>query len=111
MHSDVGGTFDDDLRLPTIALKWIVDGALDQSLVLKPGAYRRALSVSTDHALGTVHRMSRIWALLTYRRRRVPDTAAVHDSVRSRIAAQPAYGKRIPASATWADPDWLTPRG
>ena len=100
MHSDVGGTFDDDPRLPTIALKWIVDGALDQGLVLKPGAYRRALSVSTDHALGTEHRMSRIWALLTYRRRRVPDTAAVHDSVHSRIAAQSAYGKRVPTSAT-----------
>ncbi|MBT2510547.1 DUF2235 domain-containing protein [Streptomyces sp. ISL-98] len=110
VHSDVGGTFDDDPRLPTIALKWIVDGALDAGLLLKPEAYRKILAVDADHALGKVHRMGLIWALLTYRRRRLPRDAKVHESVRFRLASDPAYRDRIPETAVWADEDWLTAR-
>jgi uncharacterized protein (DUF2235 family) len=110
VHSDVGGTFEDDPRLPTIALKWIVDGALDAGLLLRADAYTHALAVTADDALGTVHRMGWIWSLLTYRHRRPSENAAVHDSVRLRISNDPAYGKRIPATVTWVDANWTTPR-
>lgn len=109
VHSDVGGTFDDDPRLPTVALKWIVDGALDADLLLRRTAYAKHLTLDTDHALGTVHRMGAVWSLLTYRRRRVPSGARVHESVRLRIARRPGYGNRIPPGVTWTDEDWLSP--
>lgn len=110
VHSDVGGAFEDDPRLPTITLKWIVDGALDAGLVLKPNAYPRTLTVVADHALGKVHHMGWIWSLLTYRCRRLPENATVHASVRARVVSDPVYGKRIPTTAVWTDSDWLTAR-
>jgi uncharacterized protein (DUF2235 family) len=109
VHSDVGGTFDDDPRLSTIALRWVSAGAVDAGLILKDGAFRKACPVTVDDALGTVHRMGWIWALLTYRRRRIPSGARVHASVRDRIAAQPNYARTLPDTVTWADPGWSTP--
>lgn len=115
----MGGTFENDepkqpqtedaAKLSTVTLKWIVDGALDSGLLLKDGAYAQHVTLSPAHAQGTVHRMGRVWALLTYRRRRVPDGARVHDTVRLRIESDAAYGKRIPAGVGWADKEWLSP--
>jgi uncharacterized protein (DUF2235 family) len=107
VHSDVGGTFDDDPRTATVALKWIVDGALDAGVLLKEGAYAREVTLVPEDALGRIHRMGRVWALLTYRRRRLPADAQVHASVRAREAR---YRDRIPSTALWADTDWLTPK-
>ncbi|MGW3665160.1 DUF2235 domain-containing protein [Streptomyces sp. NPDC005141] len=107
VHSDVGGTFDDDPRTATVALKWIVDGALDAGVLLKKGAYAREVTLVPDDAMGRIHRMGRIWALLTYRRRKLPADAQVHASVRTRDAR---YRDRIPSTALWADTAWLTPR-
>ncbi|WP_406865077.1 DUF2235 domain-containing protein [Streptomyces sp. HUAS MG47] len=107
VHSDVGGTFEDDPRLPAVSLKWVVDGALESGLLLKPGAYVKHLTLAPDHAYGTVHRMGRVWALLTYRRRRVPATARVHETVRLRTESDPAYGARLPAGVEWTDRTWL----
>ncbi|WP_405905445.1 DUF2235 domain-containing protein [Streptomyces sp. NBC_00828] len=111
VHSDVGGTFDDDPRLATIALKWIVDGALDEQLLLKSGAYARELRLEPEHARGKVHRMGWIWALLTYRRRKLPPGAHVHASVRARLEKDAGYAERIPSNAVWSDDEWLTERG
>jgi len=114
VHSDVGGTFEDDHHLATIALKWVVDGALGpdgEGLLLKPGAYRREVTLDSKYALGKVHRMGWIWALLTYRRRRLPPHARVHASVRARVDEFQDYGSHIPKTATWADEDWLTAQG
>jgi uncharacterized protein (DUF2235 family) len=110
VHSDVGGTFDDDPRLPQISLKWIADGALDAGLLLKPKAYQESCALTADNALGTVHRMGSVWAMLGYQRRRMPANARVHESVRERIARDNTYRSRIPQTAVWEDPDWLTQR-
>lgn len=107
VHSDVGGTFDDDPRLPTITLKWMTEGALAAGVVLRDGAYEHACTVTADTALGTVHKMGKIWALLTYRHRPVPAGAHVHASVEARRAAT-GYGKSLPADAVFVDPAWLT---
>ncbi|WP_330309055.1 MULTISPECIES: DUF2235 domain-containing protein [unclassified Streptomyces] len=111
VHSDVGGTFEDDPRLPTITLKWIVDAALDEHLLLKPGAYAREVTLVPEDALGKVHRMGWIWSLLTYRRRRPPQGSHVHASVRARIEKDPDYANRIPKTVEWSDSDWLKARG
>ncbi|MDQ1485071.1 MAG: hypothetical protein QOJ62_764 [Actinomycetota bacterium] len=109
VHSDVGGTFEDDPRLSHIALKWIVDGALDAGILLKKNAYQRSCTLLPDNAVGTVHRMGLVWALLTYRHRSVPADAHVHQSVRDRIAADGKYQARVPRGVRWDDESWLTP--
>jgi uncharacterized protein (DUF2235 family) len=110
VHSDVGGTFVDDDRLSRIALKWMVDGALEAGLLVEPRAYAKRCTVGAADATAPVHRMGRIWALLTYRRRPVPPGTVIHASVRDRLAADPGYGLPEPVEAyTWADEDWTTP--
>jgi uncharacterized protein (DUF2235 family) len=110
VHSDVGGTFEDDARLSQITLKWIADGAIDAGLLLKPSAYRASCALVPGNSFGTVHRMGVIWVLLTYRRRRVPANAQVHQSVMARIANDAAYSKRLPKTVVWSDQDWLSLR-
>jgi hypothetical protein len=88
----------------------MVDGALDAGLVLKKDAYRESCTLAADNALGKVHRMGRIWAVTTYRHRRVPEAALVHQSVRNRIAAEPGYRSKVPGTAVWDDVTWLTPK-
>ncbi|MEW2399376.1 DUF2235 domain-containing protein [Streptomyces sp. NPDC046862] len=111
VHSDVGGTFEDDPRLATIALKWVVDGALDADLLLKPGAYAHELGLAPEYAFGRKHRPGGVWALLTFRRRHLPLDAHVHASVGARVERDPAYGARIPGTVTWSDKDWLVAHG
>jgi uncharacterized protein (DUF2235 family) len=108
VHSDVGGTFEDDPRLAAITLKWMVEGAVDAGLRVRPEAYAKASELTADHALGVVHRMGRVWAVLTYRRRPIPRGAKVHHSVRHRVAEEPSYRATIPDSVVWADEDWTT---
>lgn len=108
VHSDVGGTFDDDPRLPTITLKWITDGAIEEHLRLKPGAYAREVTLVPDDAFGKAHRMGWVWVLLTYRRRRLPRGAHAHASVRARLKEDAGYAGRIPPDPVWSDTEWLT---
>ncbi|WP_309231348.1 DUF2235 domain-containing protein [Nocardia sp. SYP-A9097] len=110
VHSDVGGTFEDDPRLAGISLKWIADGAFEAGLLLRPEAYRKTCAVETEHANGLVHRMGWIWALLTYRHRKIPAGARVHDSVRTRCETEPKYQKHIPRDVLWEDEQWTKPR-
>lgn len=108
VHSDVGGTFEDDPRLADIALKWMVDGAVAAGLHVRHRAYKARCALTPEHAAGTVHRMGRIWALAGYRRRTVPPSARVHASVRDRLTQDPAYGKRL-RDVEWVDDGWQTP--
>ena len=110
VHSDVGGTFDDDPRLSTVALRWMVDGAVQEGLLVNQARYATlASAVTRESAAGEVHRMGRIWAVLTFRRRPIPPGAHVHASVDARRAAVPGYAPGIPPDVVWADPDWATP--
>ena len=110
VHSDVGGTFEDDPRLATIALAWMVDGARDAGLRLTAGAYEGLCALAPDHALGAVHRMGWVWAMLTYRRRSVPPGAKVHQSVQARLARDRDYAPRLPDDVVWVDQNWSTVR-
>jgi uncharacterized protein (DUF2235 family) len=112
VHSDVGGTFEDDPRLAKIALKWIVDGTVGD-LLLREGAYPRQCTVSEGYAEGTRHTMGKIWALAGYRHRTLPDTARLHESVRLRRKADPSYLPDLTnpdGDDRWSDPDWTKPQ-
>lgn len=111
VHSDVGGTFEDDPRLCKITLKWMLEGAVGAELLVKQGPYHAmSRAVTPDNALGEVHRMGKIWALVGYRNRVVPPHAKVHTSVRERLAADPRYRPRIPDTVTYVDPEWVRER-
>ena len=111
VHSDVGGTFDDDPSLATISLKWMADGALAEGLHLDPKAYARACAVDESLAQdGKVHRMGWYWAFLTYRKRPVPTGANLHASVKVRRDSDSAYHPELDdASMTYIDEEWTKP--
>jgi uncharacterized protein (DUF2235 family) len=103
VHSDVGGTFEDDPRLSTIALAWVTEGAREAGVLLTPGELERQCALTPEHAFGTVHRMGWVWALLTYRRRQVPAGASVHQSVRDRLARDRRFAPGLPGDVVWVD--------
>jgi uncharacterized protein (DUF2235 family) len=111
VHSDVGGTFEDDPRLAKIALKWVVDGTVNE-LHLRSGAYARRCRVEESFAEGARHKMGKIWVLVGTRRRRLPDTAKLHASVRARRKVETSYLPKLPNADSddrWTDPDWTDP--
>jgi uncharacterized protein (DUF2235 family) len=111
VHSDVGGGFVSKTKLSDVTLKWMTDGALDQGLLLRPGAYQESCSVSAAHATADLHKVGRIWALLTYRNRPIaPPNARVHQTVSDRIKAKPPYQiDADPNQVQWDDPHWILP--
>jgi uncharacterized protein (DUF2235 family) len=106
VHSDVGGTFEDDPELADITLKWMVEGAMAAGVLVRPRAYRNRCALTPAHALGRIHRMGLVWALATYRPRTVPHGARVHASVRDRLAKEPGYRRRLPGDLAWEDEHW-----
>jgi uncharacterized protein (DUF2235 family) len=107
VHSDVGGGFRDDRRLADISLKWVIDGALQQGLILNRRALRKWCSVTRDDALGRVHQMGLFWLLTGRRQRILPPNAKLHQSVAERMASMPKYASFGGQPLSFADPDWL----
>ena len=111
VHSDIGGTFEDDPRLAKIALKWIVDGTVND-LHLRTGAYPRQCRVDESFAEGTRHKMGTIWFLVGTRHRTLPDTARLHASVRARRKVETSYLPTLldaDSDDRWTDPNWTDP--
>ncbi|MEO7122157.1 MAG: DUF2235 domain-containing protein [Lacisediminihabitans sp.] len=106
VHTDVGGTFDDDSRLSNVTLKWIIEGAIEEGMLVEPGPYAKACTVTELNASGSVHSNSWIWKIFIDRTRPIPPNAFIHSSVRPRMTAPGPYAARIPSSAQWADPNW-----
>ena len=117
VHSDVGGTFEPapvdpvskraPVALSSIALNWMLDGALASGLHVVPARYNKLQKeIGTDPMLGPVHRMGWVWILLTYRRRTIEPGAHVHSSVRGLWEANHKFARNVPADAVWVDPDW-----
>lgn len=110
VHSDVGGTFDDDKRLSTIALKWIAEAAVAEGLLVRSRKYALETKVADEFASGVLHRNNRVWALLGSRRRPLPAGARVHSSVKARLDAGLGYDSLGATSVTYVDPDWTSRR-
>nr|WP_274635965.1 DUF2235 domain-containing protein [Microbacterium bovistercoris] len=116
VHCDVGGTFHDH-DLATIALKWVFDGVCDQLQLRdrRPAEiYARYCTVERTFAqTAPLHQNSWVWNLLIPLRRHLPDDAVLHESVRERRAAVPAYLPKLAraeAADRWTDPEWWMPR-
>jgi uncharacterized protein (DUF2235 family) len=108
VHSDVGGTFDDDSDLAKIALKWVAGGVADD-LYFREGAYARNCTVEPAFVSGKLHRMSRTWDLVGRRTRMLPPGASVHSTVGLRLADQKTgYHPKLPSVYTLVDEEWLT---
>lgn len=128
VHTDVGGTFADPPapgaaappgtappeglpgrrppapRLSAITLKWILEGAVREGMLVRQRAVAAACTVGEADATATLHHRGWAWVLLGTRIRKLPAQAFVHSSVLARTQADPAY--KAPANVVWADPDW-----
>ncbi|MGN7200366.1 T6SS phospholipase effector Tle1-like catalytic domain-containing protein [Arthrobacter sp. SAFR-044] len=119
VHSDVGGTFDDEPgpgpshrlhketpspRLSTIPLKWIVEGGIANGLLVRSRAAEATCSVTAADASAKLHRRGWAWVFLGTRSRKVPAGASVHESVNARALADPRF--KAPANVVWVDPHW-----
>jgi uncharacterized protein (DUF2235 family) len=109
VHSDIGGSFPDGPELGKITLRWMVDGATRAGLLVRPKMLAARYTINDDDALGVIHRMGKVWALATYRKRPLPEGCQVHSSVRHRISREPRYEGRLPAKVVWDDPSWPQP--
>jgi uncharacterized protein (DUF2235 family) len=120
VHSDVGGTFEDEQstnlvthhpgkktpapRLSRISLKWIIEGAIEEGLLLRSQAVHSACTVTSADATSRLHSRGWPWVILGTRKRKVPAGATVHASVKVRALADPTFIG--PTNVVWVDPDW-----
>jgi uncharacterized protein (DUF2235 family) len=87
VHSDVGGTFDPEHDLADITLGWIGSEAVAAGLDANEEQLAVYRQLPADHARGKVHPVGKIWAITGISRRKVvPPGAAVHESVKARMA-------------------------
>jgi len=107
VHSDVGGTFEDDNGLSDISLEWMTAEAVAAGLRVDPKVYDRLLGVAggaavpAERAEGRIHRHQWYWAIagLGWRRRHPARTDRLHPSVQHRIDATAASAQ--PYRITW----------
>jgi uncharacterized protein (DUF2235 family) len=84
VHSDVGGWYK-ERGLSNIALSWILKYASQAGLKVKEGFIDNLKKDPLDKQHES---WSRWWRLLPYVRRKIPQGAKVHESVRKRMAAE-----------------------
>ncbi|MGW1758877.1 DUF2235 domain-containing protein [Streptomyces mirabilis] len=106
VHSDVGGAFDDHPELGKVAMRWMLEGARTEGLLVREQRVRNRFTLAESDASGAVHKMGRMWAVARYRRRPVPAGARVHASVRTRMSTSPEYGQKLPESVIWDEDAW-----
>lgn len=106
VHSDIGGSFPDGPELGNITLRWMVDGASRAGLLVRTKMLATRYTINDHDALGSIHRMGKVWALATYRKRPLPAGCRVHESVQHRISREPGYAARLPLGVVWDGPSW-----
>lgn len=107
VHSDVGGTYPDAPQLSTIALKWMLEGAVAEGMLVNERKVANVYAtVTREAAAAPAHRNSPIWALAIWRRRRLPPGAVLHASVRERIVGRSDYTVDLPAGHSFTDDAW-----
>ena len=106
VHSDVGGGFDDHPELGKVAMRWMLEGAMTEGLLVRERRVRHRYTLAESDASGVVHTMGWMWAVARYRRRPVPAGARVHASVRTRMSTAPEYGRNLPDQVIWDEDAW-----
>ncbi|MEE9143958.1 MAG: DUF2235 domain-containing protein [Candidatus Binatia bacterium] len=87
VHSDVGGWYD-ERGLSDIALSWMLKYATQEGLKVADGFIESLNTDLMDKQLDKQHESwSGGWRLLPYVRRKIPEGAKVHESVRQRMTA------------------------
>src|SRR6478752_545826 len=109
VHSDIGGSFEDKPELGKITLRWMVDGATQAGLIVRPEMLATRYTIDRDDALVSHHRMGLVWALATYRKRPLPPGCRVHASVQHRLSREPGYAARLPPDTVWDEASWPAP--
>lgn len=110
VHSDVGGVSEREPRLSDLPMKWMAEEAVQAGLLVRRRPYAAVQRVTEAEATGRIHQMNRLWALLGTRRRRPPEGAKIHASVRRRIELDQGYAARLPARPVFVDEEWATPK-
>ncbi|MEV6850661.1 DUF2235 domain-containing protein [Actinoplanes sp. NPDC051411] len=110
VHSDIGGGFDDGPELGRITMRWVMDGAVAEGLLVDPALYEKRYRLTEADAAGPVHRMGWKWAFALQRRRPIPPGARIHGSVRERLRTQPGYAAKLPPDPVWNDEAWPAAR-
>ncbi|MBO1766408.1 DUF2235 domain-containing protein [Allobranchiibius sp. GilTou38] len=112
VHSDVGGTYEDDHRLALIALKWVVDGVVEKLVLRERDSYSLLFRALTETAYeGVVHPLPKSWLVTgpPYHRR-IPEGAWIHQSVASRVAADHLGPPcELPSPHNVTDRAWFQP--
>lgn len=112
VHSDVGGGLPvhaDGSRLSRVAMKWVLDEAIQAGVRVHANRYAEAAKVTPADALSSLGKHPPAWRLLGSGHRNVPEGALVHASAVERAAAKPEYQAKLPRTRTVVDPTWQTP--
>ena len=98
VHSDVGGTFEDDHRLADITMEWLVGRAIERGLAIDEDLFAAFRNQPLENAYGKIHDMGKLWAIteIWNHRKIVPPGAVVHESVR--------YWMNEPSDAPYTPP-------
>ena len=108
VHSDVGGWYD-ERGLANIALSWMLKYAKKADLKIEDGFIE---NLKTDRTDKQHESWSGFWRFLPYVRRRIPEGAKVHTSVRHRMAAgslphnepyKPKMLEQVKETVEWVD--------
>jgi hypothetical protein len=102
VHSDIGG----DHELSDITLQWVVEGAVEQGLLLDQDRFEKYRTLPTSTAFGDLgQNKGLIWRLLGLKDRTIiPKDALIHESVlirRTRPGYNPAHLPANPPSEPW----------
>lgn len=120
VHSDVGGGFVDNPQLGQIAMRWIIDGAIKRGLKVRPQRYANrfgrlgeADARAPMHVMGWYWRFAQApwyWIVNPWRRRPIPESATIHESVEIRRADDKLdYRPQLPTSYEVEKELWTGP--
>jgi len=106
VHSDIGGGFEDHPELGKITMRWMLEDAIAEGLLVRQQRVRNHYTLAEPDASGSLHKTGWLWAVARYRRRPVPAGARIHASVRTRISASADYRPRLPGNVIWDEDVW-----
>jgi uncharacterized protein (DUF2235 family) len=115
IHSDIGGSFDENSGLGKITMRWVLDKAIDAGLKIRHRRYSNRYTLTKRDA--TQHKNVNkgvLWHISGYQDRVIPDGARVHRSVLTRRDdASVDYAPTLPDDVVWEGNDewWGPPPG
>ena len=94
-HSDVGGGYP-DAGLSDIALRWMLDGAVERGLLVDKAEHE---AIRGDRLADAHDSLKPVWRLLGWKRRTIPTGSWIHESVQERRERRRDYDPELPPDA------------